>query len=1172
MAQNNDTEKELYDLLVTSGFDPVTSTKKGSPGQPEGSTVISFDYRGSSGKSYGPATLVRGDEDELLFMFGDNLARGMDDADKREYLDEFLPKLSNFAKRHHYRSFNSVNISQLKHTRAGMAAIREGLFENYYGTRRVSYMGQPQEARLMIRHNRILGENDVRYRYIESLFIETQDQERFRLPFTNLSGGRAMLEHVRQGGRPYDVRGAHISEIVQEMKILARFHRANQHRVLEGQRAELVSRAQDYYQQLRENITGLATSRGYRNYFENWNPVEITDGESLVENIRNMFVEQHIDHRVEAALPILARLEKNNMKEADIFEDWATSLVEGGHDLADDRDAQRRLGELLAQDTLAVGPDGIDIIPELEDIIGYDRRDPEDNRDFEQLKDRLITLSRENSADADAAPLIRAWLSEKGIDVDLDLDAEKPVPNAQAPAPETNNREKSPEPQQPMSEGKVKDKDLERQDYERMTPRQFQAAYKMSKAEWKAKNLWAFSGNKPSVEEGIIGKRHRRPDYYHIVYPNGNPANLVGYRDQTEAIAVRDREYPTAQVKLVGPRGAVKGVFERDLDEVFANIESGEPGTDPEHKPTAKSSQTKHQTGTQCPKCGSPDIKTYSDGEKECHQCHKTWDVKDLGEGLPGPLSASDYMPGARTSFVSDSCKTCHGRKVMYRLGSELYADNKKGAVRIKCPTCGGTGYKTETQGVAEGFNDIRTSKNITEGENYIPTAYEKRILSKIKPGYIVTFRGGPDDVRISRIDGNRVFYTTRDLSPGFDYVSQIIKIKPKKDVEEGQEGWKVTKEIPGTKRVSTKEIQGNTVTKIEVWNTGKTGRTMRGSPAIGSWKTRGYRVDDKFYRQYKDAAKAARKEGVAEGSYKTNIGQRPKGHQAKQQSVLDKRLTNKKSRLGAETQVNEAARAIPGSQAWLDTVQRARALGQTNAELLYNRFQNVPKRHFLGFLKAVGITKIPHDFELELKRAEKPARGQNPAGPGLAEGFSDTDTVFLTPAAGHDLSYLRYKTFREATPLEHEKAIQYHLRDADRATPRKAAFHDMRAKMHQDWIRKVTNDKTLTKSKKEDSPEVTDESRFDDPLTGWHIVYRKSQDPVHNTPSFGTREQAQKYLMTQMFANHQDYEVKHTADLGEGDNLATFVGPNEDAMDRRGAVTDSFYEELSRIKNLARI
>jgi hypothetical protein len=56
---------------------------------------------------------------------------------------------------------------------------------------------------------------------------------------------------------------------------------------------------------------------------------------------------------------------------------------------------------------------------------------------------------------------------------------------------------------------------------------------------------------------------------------------------------------------------------------------------------------------------------------------------------------------------------------------------------------------------------------------------------------------------------------------------------------------------------------------------------------------------------------------------------------------------------------------------------------------------------------------------------------------------------------------------------------------------------------------------------------------RWDDPLTGYHIVYRSSKLPVLNTPSFETQEQAQKYLMIKMWRDHQDYEVAHTSKVG---------------------------------------
>lgn len=56
---------------------------------------------------------------------------------------------------------------------------------------------------------------------------------------------------------------------------------------------------------------------------------------------------------------------------------------------------------------------------------------------------------------------------------------------------------------------------------------------------------------------------------------------------------------------------------------------------------------------------------------------------------------------------------------------------------------------------------------------------------------------------------------------------------------------------------------------------------------------------------------------------------------------------------------------------------------------------------------------------------------------------------------------------------------------------------------------------------------------RFDEPLTGYHIVNKKTGDPALNTPSFDSKDQAQKYLMTKMFANHQDYKVVHSAKVG---------------------------------------
>jgi hypothetical protein len=460
MAQTQTVAQRLYDLLVTRGFDPVTKDPRtGQDVTPSKAHIIRFDYRSSGGRDYGNAVLILSDDKELLLFFGDSMGRSMESPrDKDEWYD-FLHQLGQFATHNGFNTFSPQNISNLKHYMASMSAISESLFESYYGTRQVSYMGQPTQARLMIRHNRTLGETDARYRYVEKLFVETQDGERFLLPFTNLAGGRAMLEHVRQGGRPYDIRGQHIAEIIQEMKVLARFHRAHQGQVLEGQRQQLVEQAREYYQQLRSNLQQLGHSRGYGRYFESWQPAEITAADTLVENLRDMFVEQHIDTRVEAALPLLARIQGTAMKEADIFENWVNTVAEGLSDLAHDHEAVDQIQELLAKKPLAVGEDGMNVIPQLEDIIGYDRDDPEDHQMLDDLRDRLQNLSRSNGADADAAPVIEAWLEENGVDVDLDAQAQEPAPEpapAAEPSPEPAAApvaQPAAQPQQPMAEG-----------------------------------------------------------------------------------------------------------------------------------------------------------------------------------------------------------------------------------------------------------------------------------------------------------------------------------------------------------------------------------------------------------------------------------------------------------------------------------------------------------------------------------------------------------------------------------------------------------------------------------------------------------------------------------------------------------------------------------------------
>ena len=411
MATTNSISQQLLDLLATRNFHPEMLDRMGKPSAAEDAKTFTFDYISGAGKNYGTMVIVLDSDNEMKIMYGDNLGRTMEGDDKSEFFD-FLQHLNQKATSNRW-THSIADINQLKHTMQGMAAIQEGLFEGYYGTRKVSYAGEPTQARLQIVHSQPLGEGDARYRHIDRMFIETAEGEKFKLGFKSLSGARAMLEHVRQGGKPYDIRGCHITETVNEIAVLSRFNRASANRILEGVTQELVTEAQVYYQTLRENLKHMATGRGYAKYFESWHPATINEQEGVVDNIKTLFIEQSIDSRIEAALPLLAKIQQrgHEMKEADIFENWINNLAEGTWTLPETPEQLDKLKTLMTKE-LIVGPDATNATEQLYDLVGDD-----------ELFDRLHAL-------ADQDPRANCWNDTEVMNRLAELGIELPEPVA----------------------------------------------------------------------------------------------------------------------------------------------------------------------------------------------------------------------------------------------------------------------------------------------------------------------------------------------------------------------------------------------------------------------------------------------------------------------------------------------------------------------------------------------------------------------------------------------------------------------------------------------------------------------------------------------------------------------------------------------------------------------
>ena len=403
MAEQENTPKQLFDLLVSRNFDPTALNSMGKATMdPSEADMYSFDFV-TPEKNYGTVVILLDSENNLEVYYGNNIVGVMSAKDKNRWYD-FLYQLRMFAKSN-TKQFGLNNLNRLKYRMQSLASIQESLFEGYYGTKKTSYQDQPQKTRLIIKHSKKLGEGDARFRNISSLFVENAEGERFKLPFRNLSAGRAMSRHVAEGGNPYDAFGQHICEMISQIKLLSGFTRANRNRDLTEDARDLYNLAEEFKNKLQKRVKRMASRRGYHKYIEGWQPSDIEPHEEVVETVRGMFAEPRVDSRTENAAPVLAKLkQEEEMRELNEFEEWTQQVTEGTWELPESRRQIRELVEMF-KDEITVGPDAINATERLYNLVGDDK-----------LYDSLAELARK-SPDADARPLIQDRLKEFGIQI-----------------------------------------------------------------------------------------------------------------------------------------------------------------------------------------------------------------------------------------------------------------------------------------------------------------------------------------------------------------------------------------------------------------------------------------------------------------------------------------------------------------------------------------------------------------------------------------------------------------------------------------------------------------------------------------------------------------------------------------------------------------------------------
>lgn len=368
--------KQLYDILISRDFDVTATDLFGKPVMdPSEVNVFSFNYK-TENKSYGHVVIALDSEDNLEIMYSGNMAGSMEGEDKSGWYD-FLQLVRNFAKRNMLK-FGAKDISKMKYTMQGIAASmnESTLVESYYGNKHTSFADLPESTKLVIKHNKSIGEGDLRYRHIESIFIETADGERFKVPSKSLAEAKALARHVAEGGKPYDRFGKHISEMADECRLLSKLKRKyNGAAELNEDEQDMVNTGLARFESLRKNLKKCAAKKGY--------------GE-----IKESFIAATTDHKVKESTSM-----KKQMRELELFENWATSILESSWVMPDSPGRQEELVRLL-QGGLTVGPDASNAVNAISELLG-DR----------ELHSRLEKIAA-NDPDADAVPTIIGWMEE----------------------------------------------------------------------------------------------------------------------------------------------------------------------------------------------------------------------------------------------------------------------------------------------------------------------------------------------------------------------------------------------------------------------------------------------------------------------------------------------------------------------------------------------------------------------------------------------------------------------------------------------------------------------------------------------------------------------------------------------------------------------------------------
>ena len=226
-VKNYNVSEDLFNK-IRSKFPSVTlGNEEGIvTSEPKEAKFFDFEYI-DNGKALGNISISLS-ETELSIMYSESFLGEADASSKKQWYN-FLKELRVFAKKRlldfDVRNITKSNLDKRDYNFLANRSKDVNMTESrMYGTTKNSYQ-DIGSARINIRHAKPINQELAagRTQFIENIFIENNDGERFKYPFKHINGARAMAMHISEGGSIHDEFGKHIISLSEELTKLKKY-------------------------------------------------------------------------------------------------------------------------------------------------------------------------------------------------------------------------------------------------------------------------------------------------------------------------------------------------------------------------------------------------------------------------------------------------------------------------------------------------------------------------------------------------------------------------------------------------------------------------------------------------------------------------------------------------------------------------------------------------------------------------------------------------------------------------------------------------------------------------------------------------------------------------------------------------------------------------------------